>query len=60
MWEEKDLANSRGLSPRGRQTIWFSMKQVAEELPFLKAYLSRCAPVYAVTDRDAFVRVYRL
>jgi hypothetical protein len=60
MSEEKDLAHfTRVVAERKVDYLVFDEK-VAEELPFLKAYLSRCVPVYAATARGTFVRVYRL
>ena len=60
MSEEKDLAHfTRVVAERKVDYLVFD-EQVAEELPFLKAYLSRCVPVYAATARGTFIRVYRL
>ena len=60
MSEEKDLAHFKRIVAERKVDYLVFDEQVAEELPFLKAYLSRAAPVYAATDGDAFVRVYKL
>jgi len=60
MSEEKSLDHFKRVVAERKVDYLVFDEQVAEELPFLKAYVLRCAPVYAVTDRDAFVKVYRL
>jgi hypothetical protein len=60
MSEEKNLDHFKRVVAERKVAYLVFDEQVAEELPFLKAYVSRCAPVYEITDRDAFVRVYRL
>jgi hypothetical protein len=60
MSEEKDLAHFKRVVAERKVDYLVFDEQVAVELPFLNAYLTRLAPVYEVADRDAFVRVYRL
>ena len=57
---EKDVAQFTRVVAEKKVDYLVFDEQMEEELPFLRAYLSRCAPVYAVTARGLFVRVYRL
>ncbi len=57
---EKDLARFTRVVAEKKVDYLVFDEQMEEELPFLRAYLSQRAPVYAVTAPGLFVRVYRL
>ena len=57
---EKDMARFRSIVSERRVKYLIFDEEMEKELPFLSDYLSKCVPVCAYRDKDAFVRVYRL
>lgn len=60
MSDEKDLAHFKRVVAERKVDYLVFDEEVEEELPFLKAYLSRSVPVEELMGPGSFVRVYRL
>ncbi len=60
MSQEKDLEHFKRLVAEKKAAYLVFDEELDEELPFLRSYLSRLAPVFAASGPGVFLKVYRL